>query len=266
MEHDRCDTSLKNKTKIRYMYYCKVESINTDEPIYQKLKGGKDHYFFVESRVAKDYVRTGLYEKSIINWVMDNFVRSDKAVIDIGAHMGHYTLNMVYKAKHVYAFECSPKSFNYLCANIALQDMNYSVTKYNVALSNKEGVANYYIRDKLDGGANGISKFNLDENNNTPYIQVPTKTLDSFGLKNIGFMKIDVEGHEKEVLEGAINTLKENDYPPFIFESWIPDSSGNDITKSRLREELFNYIKSLGYKIVPISGWPEEFLAVHESH
>ena len=245
------------------MYYCKVESINTDEPVYQQLKGGKDYYFFSEARVARDYVNTGLYEKPIIEWVISNFVKEDKAVIDIGAHMGHYTLNMSHKAQRVYSFECSPKSFNYLCANIALQDMNYSVTKYNVALSNKEGVANYYIRDKLDGGSNGISKFNLDEKNNTPYIEVPTKTLDSFGLKNIGFIKIDVEGHEKEVLEGSLNTLKENDYPPFIFESWSPNNLDNSIPKTEIREELFSYIKSIGYNIVPISGWSEEFLAVY---
>ena len=249
------------------MYYCKVESIDTEEPVYQKLKGGKDYYFFVEARVAKDYVRSGLYEKSIINWVTDTFVKEDKACIDIGAHMGHYTLNMGHKAKRVHAFECSPKSFNYLCANIALQGLDYSIDKYNVALSNKEGVAKYYIRDKLDGGANGIAKFDQDDKNNTPYVEVETRTLDSFKLKNVGFIKIDVEGHEKEVLEGAINTLKENNYPPFIFESWIPSNDSNElIPKKQLREELFKYIESLGYVIHPINGWPEEFLAVHPEY
>lgn len=246
------------------MYHCKVESIDTDEPIYQKLKGGKDHYFFAEARVARDYVRNGLYEKSIIKWVMDNFVKEDKAFIDIGAHMGHYTLNIGHTAKKVYAFECSPKSFNYLCANIALQDLNYKVDKFNVALSNKEGTAKYYIRDPLDGGSNGIEQFNRDVSNNSHCIEVPTRTLDSFGLKNIGFIKIDVEGHEKEVLEGALNTLKENNYPPFIFESWIPDGNETDIPKTKLRKELFEYIQSLGYKIHGINGWPEEFLATHD--
>jgi FkbM family methyltransferase len=245
------------------MYHCKVESINTDEPVYQKLKGGKDYYFFAEARVARDYVRTGLYEKSIINWVMENFVNENKACIDIGAHMGHYTMNMGHKANRVYAFECSPKSFNYLCANIALQDLHYKVDKFNIALSNKEGTAKYFIRDPLDGGANGIEKFNMDEAKNTLCVEVPTRTLDSYKLRNIGFIKIDVEGHEKEVLEGAIETLKENNYPPFIFESWIPDGNETEVPKKKLREELFEYIQSLGYKIVSVYGWPEEFLAVH---
>jgi FkbM family methyltransferase len=245
------------------MYHCKVESINSDEPIYQKLQGGKDHFFFAEARVARDYVRTGLYERSIINWSIDNFSSQDKAFIDIGAHMGHYTCNWAWKSKHVYSFECSPKSFNYLCANIALQEQNYNVTKYNVALSNKEGIMKYYIRDPKDGGGNGICKLDHDDTKNTPYIEVPTKTLDSFKLRNIGFIKIDVEGHEKEVLEGAIETLKENNYPKFMFESWSPGKENDGIPSTRLRSELFSFIESLGYKIIPVSGWPEEFLAVH---
>jgi FkbM family methyltransferase len=182
--------------------------------------------------------------------------------VDIGAHMGMYSLSISPHAKHVYAFECSPKSFNYLCANIALQDQHYNVDKFNVALSNQEGVARYYIRDPRDGGANGISKFALDETNNTPYVEVPTRTLDSYKLKNVGFIKIDVEGHEKQVLEGALETLQTNGYPPFLFESWVP-SSDDTIPKTDLREELFAYIKSIGYEIHNVHGWPEEFLAVY---
>ena len=246
------------------MYHCRIESILSDDPVYQKLKGGKNHFFFAEARVARDYVTNGLYEKSIIQWVMENFVKEDSACVDIGAHMGHYTMNMGHKATRTYAFECSPKSFNYLCANIALQELSYRVDKYNVALSNCEGYTRYYIRDPLDGGGNGIAGFELDEKNATPFIQVPTKTLDSFALQNIGFLKIDVEGHEKEVLEGAVQTLKNNNYPPFIFESWAPVNDAL-IPKTKLREELFAFIQSLGYKIIPVDGWAEEFVAVHPS-
>ena len=36
-------------------------------------------------------------------------------------------------------------------------------------------------------------------------------------------MKIDVEGLEKDVLEGAVETLKKNNYPRILFESWRPE-------------------------------------------
>jgi FkbM family methyltransferase len=178
--------------------------------------------------------------------------------------MGHYTLNIAPLCSKVYAFECSPKSFNYLCANIAIQDQHYKVDKFNIALSIKEGKTKYFIRDKLDGGSNGIAKFNQDEINNTPFIEVPTKQLDTYQLENIGFIKIDVEGHEKEVLEGAIETLKKNNYPTFKYKRWIPkDGEENMIPKQQLRNELFQFIESLGYIIHPLRGWAEEYLATH---
>lgn len=246
------------------MYYCRANSIETDLPIYQKLEGTKDDYFLVEARVAKHHVRTGIHEQPIIDWIIQNFVQPNKVCLDIGAHMGVYALQMARKAQHVYAFECSPQSFNFFCANIALQGLSYSIDKHNVALSNKEGTTRYYIRDKLDGGCNGIVHFHKDEIDGTPFVEVPTKTLDSFNIQNIGFIKIDVEGHEKEVLEGAVQTLRNNNYPPFTFESWIPnDDDEHNVPRTRLRRELFSFIESLGYKIHPVSGWPEQFLAVY---
>lgn len=78
-------------------------------------------------------------------------------------------------------------------------------------------------------------------------------------------MKIDVEGHEKEVLEGALETLKRNNYPTFIFESWSPwrDDEGSCPAR-QLRKELLEYIESIGYKVIPVSEWDEQFIAVYD--
>src|SRR5437763_342465 len=84
-------------------------------------------------------------------------------------------------------------SFNYICANLALNKLDYQVTKYNCALSDTEGEVDYYIRDPNDGGGNGITKLDYDVQKKTQSIKVPAKTLDSFNLDNISFIKIDVE-------------------------------------------------------------------------
>ena len=244
------------------MFYVKTESFHTENPVYQKIPGGDGTFFFGESRVAKDYATSGLYERSIIDWASAVFPREDKACIDVGAHMGMYTVELAKKAKHVYGFECSPRSFNYYCANLALRDLNYNVTKYNVALGSPEEAAaktiKYLIRDPLDGGGNGCSKFDSDATN-VPSIDVPITTLDSYGLTNINFIKIDVEGHEKNVLQGAVKTLEENDYPKILFESW-PERCTQYPAKE-LREKLFEFIHSLEYKIMPVNGWDDMFLA-----
>jgi FkbM family methyltransferase len=236
----------KNRNK---MFLIGEKTYHSENPIYQKIPDNSGCMFIPESRVAKDYFNTGFYERGFVDWAVDNFVREDKNCIDIGGHIGWYTVALAKKANHVYTFECSPKSFNYLCANIALNQLDYKVTKYNQALSNEPGFTNYYIRDPKDGGGNGISRFNYDIINNTPHIKVPMNTLDSYHLTNVNFIKIDVEGHEKQVIQGAVNTIMENDYPKILFESWDEHVEQNNIPAVQLRNELFEYIISLEYRI-----------------
>ena len=243
------------------MYLIETESCNSADPLYTKLRSNSNTLFIPEARVAVDYFRTGLYERGYINWAFDNYAKEEKEIIDIGAHIGMYTTKFAAKVKQVHSFECSPKSFNYLCANIALQQQDYKVTKYNVALSDKEGHTKYYIRDPNDGGGNGISCFNSDISNNVASIDVPVKTLDSYGLTNINFVKIDVEGHEEFVLRGAVKTLEENNYPVVLFESW-PECCEPRVPAKQLRASLFNFLESLEYKIIQVRGGTDDmFLA-----
>ena len=235
------------------MYMLKENSFNTPDLLFTKLdKEGEVRMVMPDVRVARDYFSHGYYERGYINWCLENnFIQSDKNFIDIGAHIGWYTISFAPHAKHVYAFECSPKTFNYLCANIALNDFHYKVNKYNCALSNQTGMTPYYIRDQNDGGGNRISKFEIDEINcDQPVVDVQRQTLDSFQLTNIGFIKIDVEGHEKEVLEGGRQTLINNGYPKILFESW--GDNHEHVPTSKLREELFAYLNGLGYRIVKL--------------
>ena len=235
------------------MFLIHESSYHSEDPIYQHIPRGYEHrsMFIPESRVAKDYFITGFYERGFVDWTCDNFLNENKAVIDIGAHIGWYTIDMAKKAKHVYAFECSPKSFNYLCANIALNQLDYNVSKFNCALSNTNISMPYYIRDPKDGGGNGISKFDYDVVNNVPYVLVPCKPLDDFHFENINFIKMDVEGHEKQVLQGAKQTILSNDYPKILFESW--DDEKPNLPVKELKQDLFEYIRNtFEYKIIHV--------------
>ena len=237
---------------ITYMFLIKEKSYDSENPIYMKLTTDNNLMFIPEARVAKDYFNTGFYERGYINWACENFVDPNKNIIDIGAHIGWYTIDFSNKCNHVYSFECSPKSFNYLCANIALNNVDYKVTKYNCALSDNDGVAKYYIRDPKDGGGNGISKFEYDNINNTPFIEVPKKTLDSFKITNVNFIKIDVEGMELEVIEGALDTINRCS-PMLIFEAWNLDWFAEE------RIKLMKFVESLGYSLTAVA---DDFVAV----
>jgi FkbM family methyltransferase len=159
------------------MFVIKENSYTSEEPVYMKLKTDDNLMFIPDVTLAKICFSYGYYERGLLDWSCYNFCKSDKNILDIGAHVGWYTVGMAPKCNHLYAFECSPKSFNYLCANIALNNLDYKVTKYNCALSNEEGITQYYIREPNDGGGNGISRFEFDDIHNSKCIEVPKKNI-----------------------------------------------------------------------------------------
>jgi FkbM family methyltransferase len=240
------------------MYYLAAGSSRSEKPTFMKLDASVgDHValLFPEKSVAKWFYESDIAEKPLILWAKDNFIKPDKNFIDIGAHVGTYAWSCAASSKHTYAFECNPKVFCYLAANTVLQGLENKITLHQTALGDKEGILDYHIRSE-DGGGNGVKKLS-DTDDTLPTQQVRVRTLDSFGIRNVGFLKIDVEGFEKEVLMGAQETLKESGYPPFIFESWGEWKNG----ASAIRKELFEYIESTGYRITPIQGSQDMFLA-----
>jgi FkbM family methyltransferase len=240
------------------MFLLKAESFHSETPLYTKLRDD-DTLLVPEARVGKDYFHTGIYERNYIQWAVSNYARPDKEILDIGAHIGLYTVELAKLAKRVHSFECSPKSFNYLCANIALRNLNYKVTTYPTALSDKPGRTPYYIRDPGDGGGNGISFFPLQDST-VATVDVPMTTLDAYELSNINFIKIDVEGHEEQVLRGGVQTLQRNGYPPILFESW-PERM-TSVPARELRASLFTFLISLGYTVTQLQGGTDDmFLA-----
>lgn len=217
-------------------------------------------YFHLEKKTAEWIVKHDVTEKPIIFWAIEQFARPDKNIIDIGAHLGIYTWTFAKHSHHVYSFECNPKTFCYLAANVALHQVTDKVTLYNYPLGKEEKIMDYIVRNE-EGGENGFTIKN-ESDHLKKHIPMKMKTLDSFELDNVGFIKMDVEGLEKEVLEGSLETLKRNNYPPILLESWA-DYRIQDVPHVRkLRQELFSYLHSIGYQIHEIQGgYGEIFLA-----
>jgi FkbM family methyltransferase len=243
------------------MYYLRENSLTTTDPVFYRLR--KDCLVFPDDEVvAKDFALSGNYEQSIIQWAT-TLIDPKTIFLDIGAHVGTYSLAFAKVCAGVHSFECSPKTFNYLCANIALQDMNYTITPHRTALGDAVGTIPYYLRSPKDGGGNSCMDF---KDKVSASLDVPVTTLDSFKLTNIGFIKMDVEGFEAKVLEGARETLRSNGYPRILFESWRPSRDAQGLPASALRKELFDTLISVGYtKITPITGWDEMFIAERTS-
>ena len=205
------------------------------------------------------FFRDGMAERALINWVIDNFITADTAFLDIGAHVGTYTWTCGRKALRTYAFECSPVAFCHLAANVALHGLAERVTLCQLALGEYEGETDLYVRS-IDGGGNGVKRLTGSEG---PSRRVRMSRLDTLDIQTpIGFIKLDVEGAEREVLLGAAKTLQRNNRPPILFESWGAWKESEGVQARQLRDELFGTLTDLGYAVVEVAGCPDTFLAM----
>jgi FkbM family methyltransferase len=123
--------------------------------------------------------------------------------VDVGANIGVTVRLFAAQAGHVHAFEPAPRALRLLQRNVS--DL-CNVTLYTVALSNENGTARFSELEALDNST--LADDGID---------VPVRTLDSYGLKP-DVLKIDVEGFEHLVLEGARETLRHS--PVVVFEAF----------------------------------------------
>jgi len=168
-------------------------------------------------------------------------------VYDIGANVGIYTLLSAVlcgNSGRVFAFEPDPHNIKYLEDHVALNNLqNVSIEKK--AISNSSG--HLFFQDTGDHCNSHISE--------NGQIEVEAITVDDFVFKNNNlppnYLKIDVEGAEYLVLEGAQKTLSE--YRPEIFLA----THGLEIDQ-KCREQL----KKLNYKVSKIHGYDDELYCV----
>jgi len=126
------------------------------------------------------------------------YLRPNDVVVDVGANIGFFTLMysmLVGEHGKVYAFEPHPRIYKYLQGNLALNRVE-NVYPLNLALGNRNGAVMF--SDKKGDDRNSVV---ADDSG----ITVPAKRLGEVGIENgsVSLLKIDVEGYEKFVIEGA---------------------------------------------------------------
>lgn len=135
-------------------------------------------------------------------------------VIDIGANYGMYTLGAAKRISpqgRVVAFEPDVRSMSLLKENARLNNYEELVTCLDVCIGDYDGEVNFYAT--IDPSFSGIHDTKRSETANS--LTLPIRRLDSVlqekGVNQVNLIKIDVEGAEYEVLEGAMGTLAASD-------------------------------------------------------
>jgi FkbM family methyltransferase len=216
--------------------------------------GDLNYALFKHDDIVSNAVRSGGYEKELQELSSELLAaHTDGIVLDIGANLGSYGIPLAKRNPHL-QFECfEPQRIVYyqLCANTFLNRLS-NVYTHNVGLSNEQRVTSYVLPNYAE--ETNIGAFSIDFDTRLKDYEVRSEgvtermiiiPLDSMQYEKVRLIKIDVEGHELQVLQGAEHTLRENNYPPIIFEAWtwkFPEK----------RQAVFAHLEGLGYEITQI--------------
>jgi FkbM family methyltransferase len=169
--------------------------------------------------------------------LLSKLIKPGNIVLDIGANIGTHALSfarIVQSTGIVFAFEPQRIAFEFLCANILLNNL-INVVPMQAAVSDSQGEILVPIIDPTgpsNTGAFKISGHSVDDS-------VNQLTIDSLNLNRCNLMKIDVKGMEDKVIAGAKNTIHQQ-RPVLFIEN---NGYGNS-------QDLIKQILDLNYQ-----GW-----------
>jgi FkbM family methyltransferase len=202
------------------------------------------HYGFqLENAIFWSGLTKGWEKESMKLWI--RLCEDSDVIVDIGANTGVYSLvaKTVKPSSQVYAFEPVARVYKKLCENIQLN--KFDIHAYEQAASNSNGTATIYDTDSEHTYSVTVNKNMFSSETNVIESAVETITLDSFIKKNklakIDLIKIDVETHEAEVLEGFSEFLAL--YKPTMLIEILTDEIGEKI------EALFKELNYLYFNI-----------------
>jgi FkbM family methyltransferase len=185
--------------------------------------------------VGKSIEKYGEYSDPEVA-LMTQLIPQGGLVVEVGANMGTHTIPLakaVGAAGLVIAFEPQRALHSIVCANAALNQL-FNIVAFCRAVGNKTGtiiVPNIDYNSKNNFGSLSLGAWEKGE-------QVELQMLDTLNLPICHLIKIDVEGMEKEVLEGAVETIKK--HRPVLYVE-------ND--RKEKQAQLIAYTKSLGYRL-----------------
>jgi FkbM family methyltransferase len=217
------------------------------------VAGLGEFYIDKPSDIIKKVIVSGQPWELQIDKLLTKYVERGSTVLDIGAHIGTHTLplaELVGPNGRVYAFEPQKKIYRELYYNLKLNHIN-NVVPLRYAIGNSPSVIEMAVAMDGNEGATAIGSGGD---------KAELRTIDSFGFRGVSFIKIDVEGFEDQVIDGARETLQKS-RPVLIVE--ILNRQSHDASEEAAKLRIANSrkkIEDLGYSVEWFSN--EDYLAL----
>ncbi|MCX6720726.1 MAG: FkbM family methyltransferase [Candidatus Staskawiczbacteria bacterium] len=202
-----------------------------------------------ERSIATEILNFRDYESEELEAIR-KFLKKDSVILDIGANIGWYSLNLSKNVPNgkIFSFEPIPKTYGYLEKNIKINGLG-NVKPFNLGIGeeNKDIIFNYY--PEMSGAA---SAKNLHEGIKKVNVNCKIKKLDSFIpklTKRVDFIKCDVEGAEIFVVRGGIEIIKKH-FPVIFMEMLRKWSAKYDYHPN----DIIKILKNIGYECFFLRG------------
>lgn len=201
------------------------------------VKNSKQLAIYAHDQIGTSINTVGAYEKFeleiFFEWIARIGINFNNSIaIDVGANIGNHSIYFAKYFSRVFAFEANPRTYQILKINATLVN-NIEVFNYGISNSNGPLI--------LSSHPNDVNGSSITTRLDYYPIEIEGLTLDSIeGLNNVSLLKIDVEGHEYQVIDGAKNLIRRF-MPIILFEQHYSDfdDSGSSVV---------HLLKSLGYQ------------------
>lgn len=188
-------------------------------------------------------------------WLMQRYARPGTTAIDVGAHLGYFTLHLarlVGPEGAVHAFEPDPRLYPRLTSHIELNRAPWVTANHHGLLDRQVADHEFLIPDQL-GWASAVG----EAGEGVRSMRVPMARLDDYvkaqGIRasDVSFIKVDVEGSELEVLHGAQATLSATSAAVLV--EHVPRRA--EATGHRAGD-VPAFMRELGFEpFVPVRSW-----------
>ena len=203
-----------------------------------RLRNG--HFIYVdpqEESVCSHLIAQGDWEPWIYSVVM-NLVRPGDNVVEVGGHVGFYTLGLAHKvgaSGSVLTFEANPRLAALAARSIRFNGYAGRAKIVQKAVSDTAGLLKFTLSRQFGGGGHlytGHPALGAD----AEIVEVDAVRLDDFDLGNVRLLRIDAEGSEALILAGAARLLQQPDI--IICMEW-------DLVQMRSRSDPAALVSSL---------------------
>jgi len=186
-------------------------------------------------------------EPDVVKWFFDQAKRYDNPVVlDIGACTGSYALLSKFHDMQIHSFEPTPRTFKQLEANVKLNELEEKTKVYPWAMGGHPGRETFHVVVHDSCAALSMLGGKPASHKEVKQITVNVTTVDQFCANRDlqpKLIKIDTEGNELAVLEGALYTI-DTLHPTILCEYSRP----NTLQYGYNPEEIFKLLKRKGYK------------------